>query len=401
MGIGFLVADDLTVFQCPAGFGNEIQHGGDIIGIVYAISIVAVHIHIGGGLHLGGIGVGLHLKCGMGCGRCGYGAVTIDQVGALGLHGQDQSQTGIVTDHGTVARLDDVAVGAQNVCAVSVQIQADVHIETAVGFDHTGEIGAEELIVGHVVGVFIALVEGYRVQSLGIGLAVGNNGIPVQGERGFGNEVQDGALACEIIDTVGIAAVHVHVCCGFHLRGISVGLHLKCGMSRDGDRHGSVSIGHIGTFGLRGQDKTQTGVVTDLGAVAGFDDIGIREQIIAAIAVQLEGYIYIEAAVGTHHAGEIRAEELIVGHDLFIGVFVALVVGHGVGGGCGIGDGAGFARRGVQAQDTGEAKRCADHAEAEDEGEQACDDPFAEAALAALFALFKASGDVEDHGDEP
>ena len=301
LGIGFLIGNDLTLFQCPLGFGNEIQHGGDIIGIIDTVRVVAVHVHLYGGLHLGGIGVCLHFKD---CVRGGAGhdrTILIHGITALSLRGQHQAQACIVTHDSAAAGFDHIGIRIQGVCAVAIQINAHVHIETAVSLHHAGEVGAEELEVRHIVGVFIALVVAHGIGAVGIGFLIGDNCALRQSECRFRHKVQHGWLVLGIVHAIGIVAVHVHLNSGLHLRGIGVRLHFKHGVGGYGNGHRAVGVGDIGTFRICGQHQSKACIVTHLGPAAGFDHVGIHKQLIAAFAVQRQLFIHIEAAVGLDH----------------------------------------------------------------------------------------------------
>ena len=167
--VGVLPADDGAAIQSPFGFRHEVQHSGFGGRIIYAVGIAAVYIHFCGSLHLGGIGVGLQFKCGVGRNRCGYSTVIVSHIGAFCDGLQYQAQTGIVANYGALSRLDNIAVGLQLIGAVRRQIQRHIHIQAAVRPCEAGQVTAQELIGGHHVRVSVAigLIVGYLIGSGG------------------------------------------------------------------------------------------------------------------------------------------------------------------------------------------------------------------------------------------
>ena len=384
-----------AVIQGPDSLGYEVQHGGLVVGVIDAVGVAAVDLHLRRALHLGGVGVGLHLKDGVIGLVGGNGAVLVLHIAAFGHGGQHQTQAGIVADLGALAAFDHIAVDRELIAAAAVQIQRRVDVEAAVGADHAGKVGAEELVVGHVLRVLVALVEGDGVEAAGAGRAIGDDVAAGEDEGGLGHEVQHGGLVVGVIDAVGVVAIDLHLGRALHLGGIGVGLHLKDGVIGPGNGHGPVAVVGVGALGRGGQHKTQAGVVTDLGALAALDHIAVRVELIGAAAVQLQRHIDVEAAVGADHAGEVGAEKLEVGHVLR--VLVALVEGDLV-------NAAGGRRRTGGAGSGGAAAQQPAHGEAGDQHSQkqeAADRIKPDrAALAARFAAVEAADDVENHGEQ-
>ena len=163
---GELPADDrlAAVIQRPDGLRHEVEHGGLVVGIVHAVGVIAVDVHLGSALHLSGVGVRLHFKDRVIGLCCGDRTVRILHIAALGHGGEHQAQAGIVSDHGAFAALNNITVNRELIGAV-IELQRSINVETAVGADHAGEVGAEELEAGHVVHVLIALVVGDLVHA--------------------------------------------------------------------------------------------------------------------------------------------------------------------------------------------------------------------------------------------
>ena len=172
---GLVVGGDGVALKRPDGLGHEVQHRRLVVGVIFAVGVVAAHVHLGRALHLLGVGIGLHGEHRVLRRGGGDGAVAVVGVGAGGHGGEDQAKAGVVADLGALAALDDVGVGGQGVSA-AFELELLVDEEAGVCLEHAGQVRAEELIAGHVFHVVVVLVEADGIGALqaraaGTGLA--------------------------------------------------------------------------------------------------------------------------------------------------------------------------------------------------------------------------------------
>ena len=329
LGIGIQVGDDGAVRQGPDRLGDQVQHLGELRGIVAAVLLVLAHGDTGGILHLHGIGVQAELRHRVSRGRGGDGAVAVIHISALGRCGQDHAQARVVADLAALAGLHAVGIGEEAVVAGAVQGQGEIQEEAAVVVHQALGDGGKELIVLHQIHVAVILVEGNGVGAAQSGLAVLHDGAVRQGPGRLGHEVQHLGILVGVVDAVLIVLAHLHAHGFLHLHGIGVQLHLKDRVSGNGGDDSAGVGGGVAALGVHGDDLAKARVVADLAALAGLQAVGLGEKLIAAGPVQGELHVEEEPAVIVGNAGEVGAEELVVPE--LVQVAVVLVIRGSVG----------------------------------------------------------------------
>ena len=155
LAVGFnLIAGDR-----PCSFRNKAQYAGILGAVIRAVFTVAFHVHVGGTLHLFGIGVGFHLIDSVGRNRGSDGDVIINGIGALSRCKTDHTEAGAVILHGTLAVFNHVGIRGKGVVACSVKIQLQIYRKAGIIYEEAAEVGALELIILHLVQIFVSGIE--------------------------------------------------------------------------------------------------------------------------------------------------------------------------------------------------------------------------------------------------
>ena len=328
LGVGIEIALDRAAGERPDRLGHKRKHLWVLGGVIGAVLIMLAHLHLGGALHLYGIGIGRHLGHGMGRGGGRHGAVPVIDIGTLGLHREHKTETGIIADHAARPGLHAVGVGQQLIVARAVERQRKVKEEAGVGVQQALGRGRDEFIVLHQIDIARVAVEAHGKAAAERRLAIARNRASVERPDRLGHEREHLGVLGGIVGAVLVVLAHGHLGGALHLHGIGISRHFGHGVGCGGGRHGAVFIGHIGTLGFCREDETETGIVADLAALPGLHAVGVGQQRVIARAVERQCEVEEEAGVGVQQALGRGGDEFIILHQ--IDIARVAVEAHGV-----------------------------------------------------------------------